>query len=46
MLRKTLFVAAGLVGIGALLIGRALATPVILASAETARGPLVDRPWP
>jgi quercetin dioxygenase-like cupin family protein len=31
--------------LGAVLIGgSALATPVILASAETARGPLVDRP--
>jgi quercetin dioxygenase-like cupin family protein len=45
MFRKTLAVSAGLVGIGALLIGSvALATPVRNATAETARGPLVDRP--
>jgi quercetin dioxygenase-like cupin family protein len=43
MLRKTLFVTA-VVGTGALLIGSALATPIRNATAETARGPLVDRP--
>jgi quercetin dioxygenase-like cupin family protein len=45
MLRRTLFVTVGLVVLGAGLIGgSALATPVSGASAETARGPLVDRP--
>jgi quercetin dioxygenase-like cupin family protein len=45
MLRRTLFVTVGLVALGAGLIGgSALATPVSGASAETARGPLVDRP--
>jgi quercetin dioxygenase-like cupin family protein len=45
MLRRRLAVSVGLVGIGALLIGGvALATPVRNATAETARGPLVDRP--
>jgi quercetin dioxygenase-like cupin family protein len=45
MLRRTLFVTVGLVVLGAgLIAGSALATPVSGASAETARGPLVDRP--
>jgi quercetin dioxygenase-like cupin family protein len=44
MLRRTLFVFVGLAVLGAGLIGNALATPVSGASAETARGPLVDRP--
>src|SRR5919106_4678482 len=44
MLRRTLIVIVGLVGLGGGLIGSALATPVISATAETARGPLVDRP--
>jgi quercetin dioxygenase-like cupin family protein len=34
----------GLLALGGGLIGSALATPVISATAETARGPLVDRP--
>jgi quercetin dioxygenase-like cupin family protein len=44
MLRRTLIVIVGLVGLGGGLIGSVLATPVISATAETARGPLVDRP--
>lgn len=43
MLRKVLFVTVGLVTIGSLLYGGALATPSIGVTAETARGPLVDR---
>jgi quercetin dioxygenase-like cupin family protein len=37
-------VSAALALIGGLIAGSALATPVINATAETARGPLVDRP--
>jgi quercetin dioxygenase-like cupin family protein len=37
-------VSAALALIGGLIVGSALATPVINATAETARGPLVDRP--
>jgi quercetin dioxygenase-like cupin family protein len=45
MFRRRLFLTVGLVGIGAVLIGGiALATPIMNATAETARGPLVDRP--
>ena len=45
MIRKTVLLAiVGLVALGVALIGNALATPVISATAETARGPLVDRP--
>lgn len=45
MIRKTVLLAiVGLVALGVALIGSALATPVISATAETARGPLVDRP--
>jgi quercetin dioxygenase-like cupin family protein len=44
MLRRTLFVIVGLVVLGAGVIGAALASPVSGATAETARGPLVDRP--
>jgi quercetin dioxygenase-like cupin family protein len=41
----TLVVAiVGIVALGVGLIGNALATPAILFTAETARGPLVDRP--
>jgi hypothetical protein len=44
MLRRTLFVTVGLAVLGAgLIAGSALATSVSGASAETARGPLVDR---
>jgi quercetin dioxygenase-like cupin family protein len=45
MIRRTVLLAiVGLVALGVALIGSALATPVISATAETARGPLVDRP--
>ena len=44
MRRRTLVAIVGLVVLGVGLIGTALATPVISATAETARGPLVDRP--
>jgi quercetin dioxygenase-like cupin family protein len=45
MIRRTVILAiVGLVALGVALIGSALATPVISATAETARGPLVDRP--
>jgi len=45
MIRRTvLFAIVGLVALGVAMIGSALATPVISATAETARGPLVDRP--
>lgn len=43
MIRKFMIAIVGLVALGGL-IGSALATPVISATAETARGPLVDRP--
>ena len=44
MLRKVAFVLAGMALLGLGVVGGALATPVIGVSAETARGPLVDRP--
>jgi len=48
MIRRTVLVAmVGLVALGVALIGNALATPASLpptVTAETARGPLVDRP--
>lgn len=45
MFRRRLFLTVGLVGIGAVLAGSvALATPVMNATAQTAIGPLVDRP--
>lgn len=44
MIRKSMFAIVGLVALGVGLIGSAVATPVISATAETARGPLVDRP--
>jgi quercetin dioxygenase-like cupin family protein len=44
MLRRTMVAIVGLAVLGVGLIGGALATPVISATAETARGPLVDRP--
>jgi quercetin dioxygenase-like cupin family protein len=48
MIRRTMLVAiVGLVALGVGLIGNALATPASLpptVTAETARGPLVDRP--
>jgi quercetin dioxygenase-like cupin family protein len=45
MIRRTVLLAiVGLVALGVAAIGSALATPVISATAETARGPLVDRP--
>lgn len=45
MIRRTVVVAiAGLVALGVGLIGNALATTASLFTAETARGPLVDRP--
>jgi quercetin dioxygenase-like cupin family protein len=44
MLRKSMFAVVGLVALGVVLIGSALATPVVSATAETARGPLVGRP--
>jgi quercetin dioxygenase-like cupin family protein len=44
MFRRTMLVIVGLMALGGGLIGSALATPVISATAETARGPLVDRP--
>jgi quercetin dioxygenase-like cupin family protein len=45
MIRRTVLLSiVGLVAFGVALIGSALATPVISATAETARGPLVDRP--
>jgi quercetin dioxygenase-like cupin family protein len=44
MIRKTMFAIVGLVALGVGLMGSAMATPVISATAETARGPLVDRP--
>ena len=45
MYRRRLFLTVGLVGIGAVLVGSvALATPVMNATAQTAIGPLVDRP--
>lgn len=43
-MRRGMLVLVGLAGIFGLIAGSALATPVINASAETARGPLVDRP--
>jgi hypothetical protein len=39
MMRKTMFVVVGLAALGIMLIGNALATPVVSATAETARGP-------
>jgi quercetin dioxygenase-like cupin family protein len=45
MIRKTVLLAiVGLVALGVGLIGNALATTASLFTAETARGPLVDRP--
>jgi len=45
MIRRTMLVATvGLVALGVGLIGNALATTPSLFTAETARGPLVDRP--
>jgi quercetin dioxygenase-like cupin family protein len=44
MFRRTMVAIVGLMALGVGLIGNALATPVISATAETARGPLVDRP--
>ena len=45
MIRKTVLLAiVGLVALGVGLIGNALATTPSLFTAETARGPLVDRP--
>ncbi|MGH2572193.1 MAG: cupin domain-containing protein [Actinomycetota bacterium] len=45
MLRKTALIVVGLsVLVGSALVGGALATPSSGVSAETARGPLVDRP--
>jgi quercetin dioxygenase-like cupin family protein len=45
MIRRSMLVAiVGLVALGVGLIGNALATPASLFTAETARGPLVDRP--
>ena len=45
MIRRTVVVAiVGLVALGVGLIGNALATTASLFTAETARGPLVDRP--
>ena len=44
MIRRTTFAIVGLVALGVGLIGNALATPVLNASAQTAIGPLVDRP--
>jgi quercetin dioxygenase-like cupin family protein len=44
MFRRTIVAIVGLMALGVGLIGNALATPVISATAETARGPLVDRP--
>jgi quercetin dioxygenase-like cupin family protein len=43
MLRRSLLVLVGLIGVGTILIGTALATPSSGVTAETARGPL-DRP--
>jgi quercetin dioxygenase-like cupin family protein len=44
MFRRTIVAIVGLMALGVGLIGNALATPVSGASAETAWGPLVDRP--
>jgi quercetin dioxygenase-like cupin family protein len=44
MIRRTVLAIVGLMALGIGLVGNALATPVISATAETARGPLVDRP--
>jgi quercetin dioxygenase-like cupin family protein len=44
MFRRTMVAIVGLMALGVGLIGNALATPVSGASAETARGRLVDRP--
>ena len=44
MLRRTILVLAGLILVGSGFVGGALATPSRDVSAETARGPLVDRP--
>ena len=44
MFRRTMVAIIGLMALGVGLIGSAVATPVVSATAETARGPLVDRP--
>lgn len=44
MFRRTIVAIVGIMALGVGLIGNALATSVISATAETARGPLVDRP--
>src|ERR671919_3049499 len=44
MLRRTTLVLVVLAALLGLVVGRSLATPVRGVSAETARGPLVDRP--
>lgn len=43
-MRRGMLVLIGLAGLLGLIAGSALATPVMNATAETARGPLVDRP--
>ena len=44
MLRRSILILVGLLGVVTVLIGTALATPVMNATAQTAMGPLVDRP--
>jgi quercetin dioxygenase-like cupin family protein len=44
MFRRTTFIIVALAALLGLIVGRSLATPVRGVSAETAMGPLVDRP--
>ncbi len=43
MLRKVMLIVVALVALSGLVVGRAVATPPAGVTAETARGPLVDR---
>jgi quercetin dioxygenase-like cupin family protein len=44
MFRRTTLIIVALAGLLGMIVGRSLATPASGVSAETARGPLVDRP--